>query len=162
MSALLAVYVSAMTSLAYAYDSYRAVLGIGIATSVPRIVLYYLLVPSMGGLGAALAFLAGSACGAASSASYALRVGFKTPYRELAATVLTPAAIGAIAILLSLPWFVGAPLIVATSYLAYARTGLLSPSAAGILFRAFVPLPLRRYVRPLVELAARLAFESSH
>ena len=158
-SSLLAVYVMAVTSLAYAYDSYGAVLGIGTATSVPRIALYFLLVPSMGGLGAALAFLAGSVCGAASGALYAWRVGFRTPYRGIAATVLVPAAIGAVTVMLSLPWFVGIPLVVASSYLAYARAGLLSRRDAGVLFRALIPLPLRRYMRPIAELAARLVFE---
>ena len=49
-----------MTILAYSYGKYKESLLIGIALTLPRVLLYILLVPFYGAEGAALSYLAGS------------------------------------------------------------------------------------------------------
>jgi len=57
------ILMSGIRTLTYAYGNYNHVLTIGIAMNVPRILLYFVLVPSMGGMGAGISFTAGSLIG---------------------------------------------------------------------------------------------------
>jgi len=65
---------SVVTQLVYAYGNYRQVLMLGLAASVPRSLLYFILVPSFGGEGAVTSFLIGTLIGCAFSIIIAKRI----------------------------------------------------------------------------------------
>lgn len=65
---------SVVTQLVYAYGNYRQVLMLGLATSVPRSLLYFILVPSWGGAGAVTSFLIGTLIGCVFSVIIAKRI----------------------------------------------------------------------------------------
>ena len=60
LTALVSPLSTMMHQLIYAYGNYRLVLYLGLASNIPRILLYFLLVPVFGGTGAAVSFLIGS------------------------------------------------------------------------------------------------------
>jgi O-antigen/teichoic acid export membrane protein len=84
---LLSVLPSAVTTgvntLVYSYGNYRQVLEIGIAVSVPRVMLYFILVPIYGGTGAALSYTLGSIIGFIVSVVIAKNVGLDIFWRDL-------------------------------------------------------------------------------
>ena len=64
---LISVFPTAISAgisiLMFAYGNYRDVLVIGLASSIPRIVFYFIFIPSYSGTGAALSFTLGSIIG---------------------------------------------------------------------------------------------------
>jgi O-antigen/teichoic acid export membrane protein len=63
LSALPTAIAAGISILMYSYGSYREVLLIGLATSIPRILLYFIFIPWYSGTGAALSFTVGSIIG---------------------------------------------------------------------------------------------------
>lgn len=72
-----------ITELVYAYGNYRQVLVLGLASSIPRTVLYFLLVPHFGGTGAATSYLVGSIIGCVFSIIVAKRIGLMIHWKDL-------------------------------------------------------------------------------
>lgn len=126
------IYNTGFSSLLYSEDSYREALGLGLARNIPRIILYILLTPVLGDLGAAVAYTAGSYSGLAYSLGRSAdsRMGFSWR-RPLKASLL--------ALLLIAPMLLAplqpAPVIAgaAASYLAYCRLGVLRRSEVSVL-----------------------------
>ena len=158
LASLFNVCIGGVTALAYSYDSYLAVLGIGVATSIPRVAAYLLLVPLLGGYGAAISFLLGGVSGLLASAVYAWRVGFRVSVRDVLAIVFLPALLGGLAWLLSVHWVLGVSLVVGVSYFLYMRTGVLTYGDVATLYRAFVPSQLRSYASPIARLVVRVVY----
>lgn len=52
-----------ITSLVYSYGKYRQVLLLGLSTSLPRVIMYFTLVPLFGGIGGAVGFTLGALIG---------------------------------------------------------------------------------------------------
>jgi len=114
----------AVNSLVYSYRRYLDVLYLGLSQNVPRLLLYLLLVPRLGSLGAAVSFTAGAFTGLAHAAVLARGVGFSVGWVDVGKAVAIPTSLMAVAYFLGLPWFLGAGLAAAT-YLLYARVGVL-------------------------------------
>lgn len=74
--------------LVYAYGSYRQVLYLGIASSIPRTVLYIVLVPVLGGIGAVTSYLVGSLIGFVLSAIVAKKIGMIIHWKDLGLIVI--------------------------------------------------------------------------
>jgi O-antigen/teichoic acid export membrane protein len=72
-----------VSQLVYAYGNYRQVLVLGLASSIPRTLLYFLLVPSFGGMGAAISFLVGSIIGFAYSIIVAKQISMIMHWKSL-------------------------------------------------------------------------------
>jgi hypothetical protein len=74
--------------LSYAYGNYRQVLYLGLASSIPRTMLYFVLVPSFGGAGAAASFLVGSLISFVLSTLIAKKIGLIIHWGELGLIVI--------------------------------------------------------------------------
>lgn len=72
-----------ITQLVYAYGNYRQVLFLGLATSIPRTLLYFILVPSFGATGAVISFLVGSVIGLVVSIIVAKRIDMIIDWKSL-------------------------------------------------------------------------------
>ena len=72
-----------LSQLVYAYGNYRQALVLGLASSIPRTLLYFLLVPSFGGMGAATSFLVGSIIGFVFSIIIAKQIGMMIHWRTI-------------------------------------------------------------------------------
>jgi O-antigen/teichoic acid export membrane protein len=77
-----------VTQLSYAYGNYRRVLYLGLASSIPRTLLYFILVPSFGGAGAATSFLIGSMISLVLSTIVARKIGLIIHWRDLGLIVI--------------------------------------------------------------------------
>jgi stage V sporulation protein B len=71
------------TELVYAYGNYRQVLTLGLASSIPRTVLYFLLVPAFGVIGAATSYLVGSIIGCVFSTMVGKKIGMIIYWKDL-------------------------------------------------------------------------------
>ncbi len=134
--------------LAYAYGKYGQVLLMGLAISVPRTIMYMILTPSMGGLGAALALLGGTVIGLIAAFGVTNRIGLRFQWRDLivAFIPLTMTAVCKI----SIPWFLGVTIVLIASTLIYTRLGLvtrrdLKESAEAFLPQSLLSIGLRRF-----------------
>jgi O-antigen/teichoic acid export membrane protein len=130
-------YLSAVTSLVYAAGSYGKVLGIGIATSVPRIILYFLLVPIYSGLGAALSFLAGCFLGSVAAIIVSKRASFWVSTKVVATAIGAPLVAGLACYYLGLAWYIGGTAILLMSVIFYGRLGVIERSDLAEVARGF-------------------------
>ena len=126
-----------INSLIYAYGYYGMVLGIGLSQNLPRIILYLILVPRYGGLGAAISFTLGTYFGFLYSLLVANRIAFYLDMRSIGKTVVVPVSLGIFLYFLGLHWFLGL-LLIASSYILYARLGLLSRRDLRDILSAFI------------------------
>ena len=125
LGALPTVVMSCVTNLVYAYGMYRYVLLMGLATNVPRVILYNLLVPLYQGLGAALVFTIGSFSGFATSLIIAHRIGFKLGLHTVTTAYLIPFAIAGTLYIIHAPWYVTAIATLVACAVAYPRLGII-------------------------------------
>jgi O-antigen/teichoic acid export membrane protein len=72
-----------ITQLVYAYGNYRQVLFLGLASSLPRTVLYFILVPAFGATGAVISFLIGSVIGLVVSITVANKIDMVIDWKSL-------------------------------------------------------------------------------
>jgi O-antigen/teichoic acid export membrane protein len=77
-----------ITELVYAYGNYRQVLALGLASSIPRTVLYFLLVPAFGATGAATSYLVGSIIGCVFAMIVAKKIGMIINWKDLGFIVI--------------------------------------------------------------------------
>jgi O-antigen/teichoic acid export membrane protein len=72
-----------VTALVYSYGNYKQVLLIGLSSSIPRAVLYFMLVPIYGGEGASLSYTIGSIVGFVVSIIIAKKVGMQIMAKDI-------------------------------------------------------------------------------
>ncbi len=116
---------SCIYSLVYAYGWYRQVLFIGLIQNVPRIILYYVLTPIYGGLGAAMAYTIGAFTGFVYSLYVAHTMGFHLSLKRIGLIIVIPVIFGAISWSSNLHWLLGT-LLIMSSYIVYTKTRILS------------------------------------
>jgi len=134
--------------LAYAYGKYKLVLAMGLAISVPRTAMYMILTPSMGGLGAAFAFLSGTVIGLIAALGVTKRIKLKFRWKDLI-VAFTPLALVTVC-KFPIPWFFGVTIILSGSALTYTRLGLMTKtdlreSAEAFLPQSLMSIGLRRF-----------------
>jgi O-antigen/teichoic acid export membrane protein len=123
--------------LVYASGSYGKVLGIGLATNMPRVVLYFLLVPIYSGLGAALSFLTGALTGLIAAIIVSGKVHFKVSLRKITVAIVAPSTITLVSLLMGFSWLIGGSLILLVSILFYGRLGVVERDDLAEVARAF-------------------------
>jgi len=90
LSTLPTAIAAGISILMYSYGSYREVLIIGLATSIPRILLYFIFIPWYSGTGAALSFTIGSIIGFIVSIIISKRLGKIIFWKDLALIFFIP------------------------------------------------------------------------
>jgi O-antigen/teichoic acid export membrane protein len=118
---------SGISNLAYACGRNRQVLAIGLATNLPRALLYFPLVDQAGGIGAATAFVIGSAVGLAVSIAISRRSGIILDWRNCIITFIVPIAANVVLSSIGIPYFIGVPLTIIISYLALFKLRIMTP-----------------------------------
>lgn len=113
-----------ITNLLYARGSYRQALIIGIAASLPRAILYFLLVPFYGGLGSAIVFTIGSIIGLATAVILIRSSDMKISWREIFLISFIPIVIPFVYSVAPISHIMGIPLSILTAYLIYFRLNL--------------------------------------
>jgi len=114
--------------LIYAYGNYRQVLYLGLATSIPRTVLYFLLVPVFGGTGAATSYLIGSIIGFFLSIIVAKKIGMIIRWKELGLIIILSLLPAFLFSYFQLNFILGIISTVAASLIAFLRFKILTKS----------------------------------
>jgi O-antigen/teichoic acid export membrane protein len=125
LSVLPTTIMNAVGILAYAYGNYRDVLLIGLATAVPRSLLYFVLVPSFGGVGASLSYTLGVTFGFVVSLAISSRLGMAMHWKELALLTVIPLMLALLLSNLDLHYIIGIMLSIIFSYLLFLKVKLI-------------------------------------
>lgn len=127
-SMLPAAVADGISVLVYAYGHYRQVLTIGLATNVPRTILYFLLIQLYGNPGAALSYTIGAVAGFAISIIVAKRIDFQIFWKDLGLILVIPTGIGFVMSYLGLNYIVGIIITVALSNILFLKLQILTNS----------------------------------
>jgi O-antigen/teichoic acid export membrane protein len=117
-----------INSLVYAYGNYRQVLLIGLASSVPRTLLYFVFVPAYGSSGAAISFTIGSIAGFIVAALIARTIGMKLLWKEITAIFMIPLGIAFVFNFLQINYILGISGTLIVAYLLILRVRAIAVS----------------------------------
>jgi O-antigen/teichoic acid export membrane protein len=117
-----------IVQLAYSYGNYRQVLYLGLASSIPRTILYFILVPLFGGTGAATSFLIGTITGFILSVLVAKKIGMIIRWKDLGLIVILPLLPAFLFSYFEVNFILGIIGTVAVSLIAFFRFKILTKS----------------------------------
>jgi O-antigen/teichoic acid export membrane protein len=127
LSMLPAAVVGGVTTLVYSYGYYRQFLAIGLAISIPRTILYFVIVPLYGIMGAALSYTIGSFIGLIISIIIANRVGISLLWKDLIFITIVPAGIAFILHYFQVHYIIAIFATNIISYLVLLKLRIISP-----------------------------------
>jgi O-antigen/teichoic acid export membrane protein len=128
LSILPITFLMGISTLVYSYGNYWQVFAMGLGLNVPRVLLYFTLVPSFGSTGAALAFTTGSLIGFIVSIFIARKIGMMILWKELGFIFVIPSSIAFTVGYFNLIYIIGIPFILSLSVLLMIATRVLSRS----------------------------------
>lgn len=126
---LLSVFPATLTqginTLSYSYGNYRQVMTIGLASNVPRAVLYLVLVPSFDGIGASVGYTVGAVIGLLFSLHIAKSLGLLVNGKQVGIIVLVPTLLAFSLSLMNLNFFASLVVVLIVSYTVYLKLRIL-------------------------------------
>ncbi len=151
---LLILISSAVTNLCYSRNMFRYVLNIGLAVSLPRLVLYPIVPIFLGSRGIALAYLAGSITGVYYASTVASKLDFHLNWRIITKAMIISGVGAILAIffrLAGLFWILSAVISSAITLLGLMKVRLIEENDIRMLGRAIIP---RRF-KPMVYILTK-------
>ena len=115
-----------INALVYSYGNYRQVLLIGLAMSIPRTVLYFVLVPIYGGLGAAIAYTLGTIVGCIISIVIAKKIGMLLFWKDLTLIFTIPTTIAFTLSYLQFNFIIGILTTIVISYVILLKIRIVT------------------------------------
>jgi O-antigen/teichoic acid export membrane protein len=153
---LLAPLVNGYTYYAYALGKYREVILIGLAGDLPRIILYLFLIGMFAEAGTAISFSLGSLFSLLAIIPLARKTGYHLNLKESAKSLSIPLALYILTLFLKLPPLLGITLILASSYIIYARLRIISKKDLADLATALLSrealTTISPYLRPILKI----------
>jgi stage V sporulation protein B len=139
-----------ITSLVYSYGKYRQVLLLGLTTSIPRITLYFILVPVFGSIGGAIAFTVGVLIGFISSIIVARENGSTIEWRNTLLILTIPMVISLILYEMNIYYIFGILLNLIFSYIIMYYFKLILIADVKYFVR-LLPSPSQRAIFSLIK-----------
>jgi O-antigen/teichoic acid export membrane protein len=130
-------FILAVNSLVYASGSYKKVLALGLATNIPRVILYFPLVPVYGGFGAALSFVLGTFTGLVVAIYLSKTARIPVSWSKTAIAIVAPFAVAIPCFFLGLSWYICGAAILLFSVLCYGRSRVVERSDLREIAQAF-------------------------
>ena len=115
-----------ISTLAYSYGNYRQVLAIGLASSVPRTILYFILVPLYGGLGAAISYTVGSILGLIMSLVMTRRIGMKIIWKDALLILFIPTGFAFTLSYFEINYLISIIVELIASYVLFLKLGVIT------------------------------------
>lgn len=128
LSVLPTIVANGLNTLLYSYGNYRQSLAIDLVMNIPRTVLYFILIPIYGPLGAAVSFTAGSLLGFILSVIIARRIKMTIFWKDLILIFAIPMSIGYFIYLFQFNYIFAIPTIIIISYIALLKVGTILKS----------------------------------
>lgn len=114
-----------ISNLAYSHGAYRQVMIIGIITSVPRTILYFIMVPYLGEIGAAISFTVGSIAGFILSLAISKEYSMTISWRHIFLIIIIPLGLSYGMYLLHVHFIIGTIVALILSYAIYFKLKVL-------------------------------------
>jgi O-antigen/teichoic acid export membrane protein len=128
LSMLPTAVMSGISTLVYSYGNYKQVLTIGLASTIPRVLFYFILVPIYGGMGAALSYNAGSIMVLIVSLIISRKIGMTIFWKDLALLFIIPTGIAFILSYVGLNYIIGILVTLFISYIVFLKLLILNRS----------------------------------
>jgi O-antigen/teichoic acid export membrane protein len=125
---MLIAVTTGISTLVYSYGKYRQVLILGLSSSIPRTILYFILVPIYGGIGAALGYTIGSVLGFVVSILVAKKIGIQIIWKELVFLFFIPLGLALALNYLGVNYIASLGIILAISWLILLKIGVITRS----------------------------------
>ena len=151
LSSLPTCIATAIGVLFYSYGNNGKFLVLGLVTSIPRVMLYFLFVPTLGGDGAALSYLIGSIAGAFISLLYAQKINMSVSYRQIVTLFMVPIIIAIPLEFFDFNSIVSIFIILILSYLVFIILKLVDSQDIGDL-RKILPNKLERFITSILHI----------
>jgi O-antigen/teichoic acid export membrane protein len=126
LSMLPIAIMTGINTLVYSYGNYKQVLTIGIASNIPRAVLYILLVPFYDSTGAAISYTMGSIIGFIASIIIAKKIQMLIFWKDIAFMAIIPAGLAFVLSYFQVNYLIGIFLTLVVSYLLYLRMKIIT------------------------------------
>jgi O-antigen/teichoic acid export membrane protein len=126
LSMLPIAIMTGINTLVYSYGNYKQVLAIGIASNIPRAVLYLLLVPFYDSNGAAASYTIGSIIGFIASIIIAKKIQMQIFWKDIALMAVIPAGVAFVLSYFQINYLIGIFLTLVVSYLLYLRMKIIT------------------------------------
>ncbi|MEM0047237.1 MAG: oligosaccharide flippase family protein [Fervidicoccaceae archaeon] len=127
LSSPLVAYTSFVTSLLYAYGDYSSIFWGGTFTNLPRVFLYFIFAPMLGGTGVAITTVIGTIMGTLYFYERAKKANVFFDRRSLIIVLSVPYSIGLLLYLSKLSWIYGM-LLLSLSYVLYIKLKIITLS----------------------------------
>jgi O-antigen/teichoic acid export membrane protein len=115
-----------INTLVYSYGNYKQVLAIGLASSIPRVVLYILIVPFYDITGAAISYTIGAIIGLIASIVVAKKIEMQTFWKDIAFIAVIPAGSAFLLSYFQVNYLIGIFLTLVFSYLLLLRMQIIT------------------------------------
>lgn len=148
-----------IVNLCYSYGNYRKVLLIGLASNIPRTLLYFILVPSLEGIGAAISYSAGAIIGFIFSLWILRKINLIISWKEVSRIVVIPLLTLLFFFLINISFIIEIFISLAVSYFLYILTGVINALDLRDIFKilpASISNPLLRVLSRLQDRNGKL------
>jgi O-antigen/teichoic acid export membrane protein len=122
------IVLSGIETLIYSYGKYRYTISINLASSLPRTILYFILVPSLGIAGVAISYTIGSIIGFIVSVIIARKIALKIFWKRLGLTLFIPISIAFIFEELNVNYVLAIFITIILSYLILIKLHIVEKS----------------------------------
>jgi O-antigen/teichoic acid export membrane protein len=115
-----------ITTLVYSYGNYKQFLAIGLASSIPRTLLYILVVPFYDSTGAAISYTIGAIIGLIASIVVAKKIEMQIFWKDIAIIAIIPAGSAFLLSYFQVNYLIGIFLTLVVSYLLLLRMQIIT------------------------------------
>jgi O-antigen/teichoic acid export membrane protein len=137
--------------LVYSYGFNKLFLSIGLFTSMPRVLLYFLLVPIFGGNGAALAYTIGTVGGFFCSLIICRQVQMKLLWKPIILISLVPILISIVFKMIHFNDILSIFFIMILSYVTFIKLRIIEDEDVAVISE-FLPEPLEKNILKLINI----------
>lgn len=114
-----------VTTLAYSYGNFRQVLSLGLASALPRTLLYFTLVGSYGVTGVAISYTVGTVIAFIISIGMAKKIGLVIPWRDVLAVMTIPLGVSLPFVYFNTSYITAILATIVISYIVFIKLEIL-------------------------------------
>jgi O-antigen/teichoic acid export membrane protein len=149
LSTLPIIVLSGVETLVFSYGQYRHNLTINLASSIPRTILYFTLVPIFGMTGVAISYTIGSVVGFIVSVIVANSIRMSIVWKPLALTLFLPLSLAFVFATLNVSYIIGIVTTIIVTYLLLMKLHVIEKSD-GSFFTELMP---NKISKPLIAIS---------